>query len=84
MRKDGFVNVYVEVIGHGEVRDALAPGWMLLGKLDLALATKLGTPQAYAPLHSAQHAGVPLGGIAALELFEQGDGIAATGTQARA
>ena len=68
-------NLHVQFIGHREVRDALAAWWMLLCKVDLALAAEPGTPQAYAPLQGAQHAGVPLTGVAALEFFEQGDGV---------
>jgi len=41
----------------------------------LPLDARLGTPQAYAPLLGAQHAGVPLAGVAALEFFKQGDGV---------
>ena len=51
------------------------PGGVLLGKVDLSLGTELGTPQAHAPLQGAQHAGVPLVWVAALEFFEQGDGV---------
>ena len=48
---------------------------MFLGEVDLPLIAEPGTPQAYAPLQSAQHATVPLAGVSALQLFEQGDGV---------
>ena len=65
----------VELIGHGEVRNALASWGVLLRKVDLPLDAKLGPPQPYAALQGPQHAGVPLAGVAALEFFEKGDGI---------
>src|SRR5665647_2699727 len=68
-------NLHVQFIRYGEVRDALAPRWVFLRKVDLPLDSKLGPPQAYAPLQGPEHAGVPLTGITALEFFEQGDGV---------
>ena len=68
-------NLHFQFISHGEVRDALASRWEFLGKVDLPLGSKLGTPQAHASLQSPQRACVPLAGIAALEFFEQGDGV---------
>jgi hypothetical protein len=68
-------NLHVQLTRHREVRDTLASWRVLLGEIDLALSTKLGTPQAHAALHGAQHAGVPLAGIAALEFFEQSDSV---------
>ena len=48
---------------------------MFLGKVDLPLGSELGTLQAHASLQGRQRACVPLAGIAALEFFEQGDGV---------
>ena len=53
----------------------MATGRVLLSKVDLTLCPELGTPQAHAPLQGAQNARVPLAGVAALEFFEQGDGV---------
>ena len=75
VRKDCARNLHVELVCHGEVGDALAPWRVFLGEVDLPLNSILGTPQAYAALQRAQHTAVPLTGVAALEFFEQGDGI---------
>lgn len=61
VRKDGSVNFYLEVISHCEVRQALASGWMFLGKVDLALDSKLGPPQAPASLQGAAARWCPTG-----------------------
>jgi serine/threonine-protein kinase HipA len=75
VRKRHAGNLHFQFISHGEVRDALASWWVFLGKVDLSLGSKLGTPQAHASLQGPQHACVPLAGIAALKFFEQGDGV---------
>ena len=68
-------NLYAQLIGHGEVRDALASRRVFLRKVDLALVAVLGAPQAHAALQGAQHTVVPLTGLATLQFFEQGHGI---------
>jgi hypothetical protein len=69
------VKLYIKLVGHCEVRKALAPWWMFLGEVDLPLTTKPGTPQAYTPLQGAQPSAVPLTWVTALEFFEQGNGV---------
>ena len=68
-------NLHVEFVCHGEVRYALASRRVFLRKVDLPFGSKLGTPQMDTALQGAQHACIPLAGIAALEFFEQGDGV---------
>ena len=68
-------NLHLQIIGHREVSEAQASWRMFLRKVDLPLIAEPGTPQAYAQLQGAQHAAVPLAGIATLQLFEQGDGV---------
>ena len=68
-------NLHVQLISHGEVRDALASWGVLLRKVDLPLDAKLGPLQTDALLQRAQHTAVLLTGVAALEFFEQGDGV---------
>jgi hypothetical protein len=48
---------------------------VFLRKVDLTLSAELGTPQAHAALQGAQHAAIPLAGVAALQFFEQGDSV---------
>ena len=68
-------NLHFQLISHGEVQDAMASWRVFPGKVDLPLDAKLGPPKADAALQRAQHTAVPLAGIAALEFFEQGDGV---------
>lgn len=50
---------------------------MFLGEVNLAFRAELGAPLACTAMQGAQHATVPLSGIASLQLFEQGDGVRA-------
>ena len=75
MRERHAGNLHVQLISCGEVRDALASWGVFLGKVDLPLDAKLGPLQTDALLQRAQHTAVLLTGVAALEFFEQGDGI---------
>lgn len=56
MGKRDTVNLHIQAIGNGEVRQTLASWRMFLGIVDLTLGTELGTPQARAPLQGTQHA----------------------------
>ncbi len=64
-----------EVVGDGEVRQAEPARRMLLRKEDVALGAVHGSPLSQAPLQRAQHAGVVLAGMAALQFLQQRDGV---------
>ena len=60
-----------EVLGGGEVGQALATGWMRLGEDDLLFGAMQGTPLAHAALEGAAHAGREQP-MAAAQLVEDG------------